>query len=90
LFTGEEEEEGGRKKSKSSKILANCLKSLDLGDARLKTGTPPRILTSSIDFSVLEVQPWRHPKTMHVLHRLSKNASRTNELFYNKNKLKNT
>ena len=50
LFTGEEEEEGGRKESKSSKIIANCLKSLDLGDARLKTGTPPRILTSSIDF----------------------------------------
>ena len=39
LFTGEEEEEGGRKRSKSSKILANCLRSLDLGDARLKTGT---------------------------------------------------
>ena len=62
LFTGEEEEEGGRKKSKSSKILANCLKSLDLGDARLKTGTPPRILTSSIDFSVLEVQPGDTPR----------------------------
>ena len=62
LFTGEDEEEGGRKKSKSSKILANCLKSLDLGDARLKTGTPPRILTSSIDFSVLEVQPGDTPR----------------------------
>ena len=62
LFTGEEEEEGGRKKSKSSKILANCLKSLDLGDARLKTGTPPRILTSSIDFSALEVQPGDTPR----------------------------
>ena len=37
LFTGEEEEDGGRKKSKPSKILANCLRSLDLGDARLKT-----------------------------------------------------
>ena len=62
LFTGEEEEDGGRKKSKSSKILANCLRSLDLGDARLKTGTPPRILTSSIDFSVLEVQPGDTPR----------------------------
>jgi len=62
LFTGEEEEEGGRKKSKSSKILANCLRSLDLGDARLKTGTPPRILTSSIDFSALEVQPGDSPR----------------------------
>ncbi len=62
LFTGEEEEEGGRKKSKSSKILASCLKSLDLGDARLKTGTPPRILTSSIDFSALETQPGDSPR----------------------------
>ena len=62
LFTGEEEEEGGRKRSKSSKILANCLRSLDLGDARLKTGTPPRILSSSIDFSVLEVQPGDSPR----------------------------
>ena len=35
LFTGEEEEDAGRKKSKSSKILANCLRSLDLGDGRL-------------------------------------------------------
>ena len=62
LFTGEEEEDGGRKKSKSSKILANCLRSLDLGDARLKTGTPPRILTSSIDFSVLEIQSGDTPR----------------------------
>ena len=62
LFTGEEEEEGGRKRSKSSKILANCLRSLDLGDARLKTGTPPRILSSSIDFSALEVQPGDSPR----------------------------
>ncbi len=62
LFTGEEEEDGGRKKSQPSKILANCLRSLELGDARLKTGTPPRILTSSIDFSALEVQPGDSPR----------------------------
>ncbi|MFL2732535.1 MAG: tRNA uridine-5-carboxymethylaminomethyl(34) synthesis enzyme MnmG [Gammaproteobacteria bacterium] len=62
LFTGEEMEEGGRKKSKSSKILASCLRSLDLGDARLKTGTPPRILTASIDFTALEVQPGDSPR----------------------------
>ena len=62
LFTGEEEEDGGRKKSQPSKILANCLRSLELGDARLKTGTPPRILASSIDFSALEVQPGDSPR----------------------------
>ncbi len=62
LFTGEEEEDGGRKKSQPSKILANCLRNLDLGDARLKTGTPPRILASSIDFSALEVQSGDSPR----------------------------
>ena len=62
LFTGEEEEDGGRKKSQPSKILANCLRNLDLGDARLKTGTPPRILASSINFSALEVQPGDSPR----------------------------
>ena len=62
LFTGEEEEDGGRKKSQPSKILANCLRNLDLGDARLKTGTPPMILASSINFSALEVQPGDSPR----------------------------
>jgi len=62
LFTGEEEEDGGRKKSQPSKILANCLRNLDLGDARLKTGTPPRILASSINFAALEVQPGDSPR----------------------------
>ena len=37
--------------------LAKCLDTLDLPLGRLKTGTPARLLKSSIDFSVLEEQP---------------------------------
>ena len=62
LFTGEEEEEGGRKKDKTSKFLAKSLQSLELGDSRLKTGTPPRILTSSVNWEVLEKQSGDSPR----------------------------
>ena len=37
--------------------LAQCLDSLELPLGRLKTGTPARLLKSSIDYSVLEEQP---------------------------------
>ena len=62
LFTGEEEEEGGRKKDKTSKFLAKSLQSLELGDSRLKTGTPPRILASSVNWEVLEKQSGDSPR----------------------------
>ena len=62
LFTGEEEEEGGRKKDKTSKFLARSLQSLELGDSRLKTGTPPRILASSVNWEVLEKQSGDSPR----------------------------
>ena len=62
LFTGEEEEEGGRKKDKTSKFLARSLQSLELGDSRLKTGTPPRILASSVNWELLEKQSGDSPR----------------------------
>ena len=62
LFTGEEEEEGGRKKDKTSKFLAKSLQSLELGDSRLKTGTPPRILASSVNWEALEKQSGDSPR----------------------------
>lgn len=48
--------EAGRVGELSSKNLSSSLKSLNLEIGRLKTGTCPRVLASSIDFSVLEVQ----------------------------------
>lgn len=48
--------EAGRVGELSSKNLSSSLKSLNLEMGRLKTGTCPRVLAGSIDFSVLEVQ----------------------------------
>jgi tRNA uridine 5-carboxymethylaminomethyl modification enzyme len=48
--------EGGRAGDPPAKRLAAKLRELDLRVGRLKTGTPPRIDSRSIDFSVLEKQ----------------------------------
>ncbi|ABK82755.1 tRNA uridine-5-carboxymethylaminomethyl(34) synthesis enzyme MnmG [Campylobacter fetus] len=48
--------EAGRVGELSSKSLSASLKSLNLEMGRLKTGTCPRVLAKSIDFSVLERQ----------------------------------
>ncbi|QQF52205.1 tRNA uridine-5-carboxymethylaminomethyl(34) synthesis enzyme MnmG [Campylobacter fetus] len=48
--------EAGRVGELSSKSLSESLKSLNLEMGRLKTGTCPRVLAKSIDFSVLERQ----------------------------------
>lgn len=48
--------EGGRAGDPPAKNLAQRLRELPLNVGRLKTGTPPRIDSRSIDFSVLEKQ----------------------------------
>ncbi len=48
---------GGRAGDPAAVSLATRLKELNLGQGRLKTGTPPRIDGRSIDFSKLEEQP---------------------------------
>lgn len=48
--------EGGRAGDPPAKNLANRLRELPLRVGRLKTGTPPRIDSRSIDFSVMEKQ----------------------------------
>ena len=62
LFTGEEEEEGGRIGDKPSKKLADFLLSLELNSGRLKTGTPPRIKASTVNWSVTKEQPGDSPR----------------------------
>lgn len=37
--------------------LSNCLRNLGLRTFRLKTGTPPRVLTDTVDFSKCTIQP---------------------------------
>ncbi|MBD3824860.1 MAG: tRNA uridine-5-carboxymethylaminomethyl(34) synthesis enzyme MnmG [Epsilonproteobacteria bacterium] len=56
IHVGEIKQEGGRFGEQSSKGLSESLASCGLEMGRLKTGTCPRIDSSSIDFSVMEVQ----------------------------------
>jgi tRNA uridine 5-carboxymethylaminomethyl modification enzyme len=57
MHTGEKKTEGGRVGEAAATGLTPCLQKLGLEMGRLKTGTPPRLLRQSIDFSTLEEQP---------------------------------
>lgn len=57
LFRGEEVTPGGRVGEPPADCLADGLRSLGLRLDRFKTGTPPRLLASSIDFAAFEEQP---------------------------------
>jgi tRNA uridine 5-carboxymethylaminomethyl modification enzyme len=57
MHTGSQQTCGGRVAEGVSNSLSDSLKALGLPLGRLKTGTPPRIRRSSIDFSKLKEQP---------------------------------
>jgi tRNA uridine 5-carboxymethylaminomethyl modification enzyme len=57
MHTGNSKIEGGRIDEKSATGLSECLHNLGFETGRLKTGTPPRLDLSTIDFSKTEVQP---------------------------------
>lgn len=61
IHIGEKQFGGGRTGDAPSNALAGRLRGLDLPVGRLKTGTPPRIDTKSIDFSRLSVQGGDEP-----------------------------
>lgn len=61
MHTGVDQTSGGRKGDQASNSLSDCLKGLGFALGRLKTGTPPRIKKSSIDFSHLLEQPGEFP-----------------------------
>jgi tRNA uridine 5-carboxymethylaminomethyl modification enzyme len=54
---------GGRLGDPASEGLSPSLRGLGFELGRLKTGTPPRLLKSSIDFSVMAEQPGDDPPT---------------------------
>ena len=56
LFIGTQSTPGGRTGEGAITTLSEFLRSLDLEMGRLKTGTPPRLLRSSLDFSKMELQ----------------------------------
>jgi tRNA uridine 5-carboxymethylaminomethyl modification enzyme len=57
MHTGLKATSGGRFGEKSSTGLTGSLEKIGFTSARLKTGTPPRLLKSSINFALLEEQP---------------------------------
>ncbi len=69
MHTGLVAKEGGRFGENASTGLTEKLNSLGFVFGRLKTGTPPRLLKESIDFSVLEEQrgdEFPEPFSMHT------------------------
>lgn len=56
MHVGHKNFTGGRRDEEAAKTLSGTLKKLGLELGRLKTGTPPRILRESVDFTKLEEQ----------------------------------
>ena len=61
IHIGLENYEGGRAGDAPSNALSERLRALPFNVDRLKTGTPPRIDSRTIDFSVMEKQPGDTP-----------------------------
>lgn len=61
MHTGATQTQGGRTGDVASNSLSDSLRQLGFELGRLKTGTPPRIQKSSIDFSTLTEQPGEDP-----------------------------
>ena len=61
MHIGANQQSGGRAGEGAAMGLSGSLKELGLELGRLKTGTPPRLLRRSIDFSKTQIQPGDEP-----------------------------
>ena len=61
MHVGEAQQKGGRSGESAATGLSAALLDVGIELGRLKTGTPPRLLKRSIDFSILEKQPGDEP-----------------------------
>ena len=68
MHVGESKTEGGRLGDFSSKGLSKSLIDAGIELRRLKTGTPPRVLGRSLDFSKMEEQMGDNPPTLFAFH----------------------
>ncbi len=68
MHSGEQKTAGGRFGEPSAETLSDSLRALGLHLGRLKTGTPPRIDRTTVDFSRLEEAPGdQHPRPFSIL-----------------------
>src|SRR6266404_3407813 len=84
MHIGQNQQSGGRAGEAAAMSLSGSLKEAGIELGRLKTGTPPRLLRRSIDFTRTEVQPGDEPvpyfthwkdDLFHVEHRVSDSSS---------------
>jgi tRNA uridine 5-carboxymethylaminomethyl modification enzyme len=68
MHVGQNTNKGGRMGDFSSETLSNSFLEAGIELERLKTGTPPRILGRSIDFSTLEEQPGDDKPTLFAFY----------------------
>ena len=68
MHIGQNKNEGGRLGDFSAKTLSGSLVAAGIELQRLKTGTPPRVLGRSIDFSKMEEQKGDDPPTLFAFH----------------------
>jgi tRNA uridine 5-carboxymethylaminomethyl modification enzyme len=61
MHIGSNQQSGGRAGESAAMNLSASLQEIGLELGRLKTGTPPRLLRRSIDFSKTEIQPGDEP-----------------------------
>ena len=61
IHIGKTQSQGGRAGDPASMTLSERLREMPLRVGRLKTGTPPRIDSRTIDFSKMQEQPGDHP-----------------------------
>jgi len=57
MHSGEQQTRGGRFGEPSAETLSDSLRALGLKLGRLKTGTPPRVDRTTVDFAQMEVAP---------------------------------
>jgi tRNA uridine 5-carboxymethylaminomethyl modification enzyme len=91
MHIGQNQQSGGRAGESAAMSLSGSLKEIGLELGRLKTGTPPRLLRRSIDFSKTEPQPGDEPipyftfwkdDLFHVEHSLVNPSNVTEKMFH--------
>ncbi len=87
MHIGQNQQSGGRAGEAAAMGVSGSLQALGLELGRLKTGTPPRLLRRSIDFSKTEIQPgeWPIPYFSYWkkdLFHVEQSGMKRDEMFY--------